>query len=63
MQATRNPTVRAFWADVLAKAKTEELVEITETLAARRGSEHGSEADSELLVLARQILALRRTLQ
>jgi hypothetical protein len=62
MHATRIPTIRAFWAEVLAKARTEELVEITETLAARRGSE-GSEADSDLLVLARQILEQRRTLQ
>jgi hypothetical protein len=62
MQATRSPTVRAFWAEVLARAKTEELVEITETLAARRGVE-GSEADSDLLVLARQVLEQRGTLQ
>jgi hypothetical protein len=61
MHVTRNPTVRAFWAEVLAKARTEELVEITETLAARQGE--GSEADSDLLVLARQILEERRMLQ
>jgi hypothetical protein len=56
---TRTPSTRTFWADVLAKASTEELVEIIETLEARR-AEEGGEADSDLLVLARYTLLSRR---
>ena len=54
-------TNRVFWADVLAKASTDELVGIIDTLAARHAAE-GAEADSDLLVLARFMLQRRRQL-
>lgn len=56
---TSRTTIRTFWASVLAKARTDELVQMIETLASRRPSE-GSEADSDLLVLARRTLEHRR---
>jgi hypothetical protein len=57
--STGRTTNRMFWADVLAKASTDELVGIVETLAARAAAE-GSEADSDLVVLARFMLQRRR---
>ena len=59
MSTSRNTTTRTFWATVLAKASTAELVQIVETLTARRAAE-GSVADSDLLVLARCALQHRR---
>ncbi len=59
MSSGRTISTRTFWADVLAKASTEELVDIIETLASRR-AEEGSSADSDLLVLARYTLMRRR---
>jgi hypothetical protein len=59
---TSRTTIRTFWASVLAKARTDELVEMIETLASRRPSE-GSEADSDLLVLARRALQHRRAME
>jgi hypothetical protein len=56
---TSRTTIRTFWASVLAKASTAELVQMIETLSSRRPSE-GSEADSDLLVLARRALERRR---
>jgi hypothetical protein len=58
MSTNRNTTMRTFWADVLAKASTDELVAIVETLQARHSSE-GNPADSDLVVLARSILERR----
>jgi hypothetical protein len=58
MYTSRNGTIRTFWADVLARATTDELAQMVETLAARRASE-GSQADSDLLVLARGLLERR----
>jgi hypothetical protein len=55
---TRRDTTRTFWANVLAKASTDELVQMIETLAARQPSE-GSEADSDLLILVRCALRHR----
>jgi hypothetical protein len=58
VSTNRKTTTRSFWADVLAKASTDELVQIVETLRARRPSE-GGEADSDLLILARSTLEHR----
>jgi hypothetical protein len=58
MTSTGRDTTRSFWASVLARASTEELLQMIETLSARRASE-GSDADSELLVLARCTLRNR----
>jgi hypothetical protein len=59
MSTRRNTTTRTFWADVLARASTSELMQIVETLAARHPAE-GSAADSDLLILARCTLQNRR---
>jgi hypothetical protein len=59
MTTTTRDTTRTFWASVLAKASTAELIAMIETLSARRPSE-GSEADSDLLILARCTLKHRR---
>jgi hypothetical protein len=60
MSASRN-TMRDFWASVLAKASTHELVQMIHTLEARDPSD-GSDADGDLLVLARCTLQNRRGL-
>jgi hypothetical protein len=61
MSTTRNTTIRTFWADVLAKASTDELVSIVETLRSRQ-SAGGNPADSDLLVLARSTLERRNVI-
>jgi hypothetical protein len=57
--STSRDSTRSFWANVLAKASTDELVQMIETLAARQPRE-GSGADSDLLILARCALQHRR---
>jgi hypothetical protein len=59
---TSRSTIRTFWASVLAKATGEELVQMIETLSSRRPIE-GSDADSDLLVLARRALEHRRAME
>ncbi len=58
MSTSARVSTRTFWADVLAKASTDELVGIVATRRARPAAE-GGEADSDLLVLARSILEHR----
>ena len=57
MSASRDK-LRDFWAIVLAKASTDELAQMIVTLEARHPSE-GSEADGDLLFLARRTLQHR----
>jgi hypothetical protein len=58
MTSTGRDTTRTFWASVLAKASTKDLVQMIQTLSARQASE-GSAADSDLLALARGTLRSR----
>ena len=55
---TDHTTTRTFWASVLAKATTGELVQMVETLSARHAA-LPNQADSDLLVLARSTLRSR----
>jgi hypothetical protein len=58
MSASRDK-MRDFWATVLAKASTNEIAQMIDTLEARDPCE-GSEADNDLLALARRTLHHRR---